>query len=61
MLASISSPVCTCFHCASAAALTHAPHIRIRDLPIGGNIIETGPDSYRLATTRARAEQQSLG
>ncbi|MFJ7148888.1 hypothetical protein ACIQVT_11865 [Streptomyces sp. NPDC100445] len=23
-----------------------------------GNIIETGTDSYRLATTRARAEQQ---
>jgi DNA replication protein DnaC len=30
-------------------------------LPFGGNIIETGTDSYRLATTRARAEQQSLG
>ncbi|MBM7443238.1 hypothetical protein JOC24_006686 [Streptomyces sp. HB132] len=25
----------------------------------GGNIIETGTDSYRLATTRARAEQQA--
>lgn len=30
-------------------------------LTFGGNIIETGTDSYRLATTRARAEQQSLG
>ncbi|MFE9446615.1 ATP-binding protein, partial [Streptomyces sp. NPDC006602] len=28
-------------------------------LTFGGNIIETGTDSYRLATTRARAEQQS--
>lgn len=27
-------------------------------LTFGGNIIETGTDSYRLATTRARAEQQ---
>ncbi|MDQ0988826.1 hypothetical protein QFZ74_000054 [Streptomyces sp. V3I7] len=27
-------------------------------LTFGGNIIETGADSYRLATTRARAEQQ---
>lgn len=30
-------------------------------LTFGGNIIETGTDSYRLATIRARAEQQSLG
>lgn len=29
-------------------------------LTFGGNIIETGTDSYRLATTRARAEQQSI-
>ncbi|MFJ8159237.1 ATP-binding protein [Streptomyces sp. NPDC094468] len=28
-------------------------------LTFGGNIIETGTDSYRLATTRARAEQQA--
>lgn len=27
-------------------------------LTFGGNIMETGTDSYRLATTRARAEQQ---
>ncbi|GAB2797898.1 hypothetical protein GCM10027073_32420 [Streptomyces chlorus] len=27
----------------------------------GGTIIETGTDAYRLATTRARAEQQPLG
>jgi hypothetical protein len=26
-------------------------------LTYGGNIIETGTDSYRLAQTRARAEQ----
>ncbi|MET8572952.1 ATP-binding protein [Streptomyces sp. NPDC004783] len=26
-----------------------------------GNIIETGTDAYRLATTRARAEQQAAG
>lgn len=26
-----------------------------------GNIIETGTDSYRLATTRARAERQVAG
>ncbi|MGE7388193.1 ATP-binding protein [Streptomyces sp. NPDC004126] len=30
-------------------------------LTFGGNIIETGTDSYRLATTRARATQQPLG
>ncbi|AOP47822.1 hypothetical protein SL103_17610 [Streptomyces lydicus] len=30
-------------------------------LTFGGNIIETGTDSYRLATTRARAEQQAVG
>lgn len=30
-------------------------------LIFGSDIIETGTDSYRLATTRARAEQQSLG
>lgn len=30
-------------------------------LTFGGTIIETDTDSYRLATTRARAEQQSLG
>ncbi|TFE47394.1 IS21 family transposase [Streptomyces sp. ICN441] len=30
-------------------------------LTFGGNIIETGTDSYRLATTRARAEQQGAG
>ncbi|GHF35074.1 hypothetical protein GCM10017776_61880 [Streptomyces griseoluteus] len=29
-------------------------------LTFGGNIIETGTDSYRLATTRARAEQQAV-
>ncbi|MFJ7280985.1 IS21-like element helper ATPase IstB [Kitasatospora sp. NPDC098663] len=29
-------------------------------LTFGGNIIETGTDSYRLATTRARAEQWPL-
>lgn len=29
-------------------------------LTFGGNIIETGTDSYRLATTRARAEQQPV-
>lgn len=29
-------------------------------LAFGGNIIETGTDSYRLATTRARAEQQPV-
>lgn len=28
-------------------------------LTFGRNIIETGTDSYRLATTRARAEQQA--
>ena len=28
-------------------------------LTFGGNIIETSTDSYRLATTRARAEQQA--
>lgn len=28
-------------------------------LAFGGNIIETGTDSYRLATTRAHAEQQA--
>ncbi|MEU5894307.1 IS21-like element helper ATPase IstB [Streptomyces sp. NPDC047461] len=28
-------------------------------LTFGGNIIETGTDSYRLAATRARAEQQA--
>jgi hypothetical protein len=27
----------------------------------GGNIIETGTDSYRLAQTRARAEQHLAG
>lgn len=27
-------------------------------LTFGGNIIETGTDSYRLSTTRAGAEQQ---
>jgi hypothetical protein len=30
-------------------------------LAFGGNIIENGTDSYCLATTRARTEQQSLG
>lgn len=30
-------------------------------LTFGGNIIETGTDSYRLTTTRARAEQQAVG
>ena len=30
-------------------------------LTFSGNIIETGTDSYRLATTRARAEQQPVG
>jgi DNA replication protein DnaC len=30
-------------------------------LTFGGNIIETGTDSYRLAQTRARAEQQITG
>ncbi len=30
-------------------------------LTVGGNIIETGTDSCRLATTRARAEQQTVG
>ncbi|MFC5901594.1 ATP-binding protein [Streptomyces zhihengii] len=29
-------------------------------LTFGGNIIETGTDSYRLATTRARTEQQQV-
>jgi hypothetical protein len=29
-------------------------------LTFGGNIIETGTDFYRLATTRARAEQQAV-
>ncbi|MDQ0913111.1 DNA replication protein DnaC [Streptomyces canus] len=29
-------------------------------LTFGGNIIETGTGSYRLATTRARAEQQAV-
>jgi DNA replication protein DnaC len=29
-------------------------------LTFGGNIIETGTDSYRLATTRARTEQQAV-
>ncbi|GGU63544.1 hypothetical protein GCM10010274_60420 [Streptomyces lavendofoliae] len=29
-------------------------------LTFGGNIIEAGTDSYRLATTRARAEQQPV-
>ena len=28
-------------------------------LTFGGNIIETGTDSYRLAATRARAEQKA--
>jgi hypothetical protein len=28
-------------------------------LTFGGDIIETGTDSYRLAVTRARAEQQA--
>lgn len=30
-------------------------------LTFGGNIIETGTDSYRLAMTRARVEQQVTG
>jgi len=30
-------------------------------LTFGGNIIETGTDSYRLAQTRARAEQHIAG
>lgn len=30
-------------------------------LTFGGNIIETGTDSYRFATTRARAERQAGG
>ncbi len=30
-------------------------------LTLGGHIIETGTDSYHLATTRARAEQQAVG
>ncbi|CAM5635356.1 ATPase AAA OS=Streptomyces aurantiogriseus OX=66870 GN=istB PE=4 SV=1 [Streptomyces aurantiogriseus] len=30
-------------------------------LTFGGTIIETGTDSYRLASTRARAEQQAVG
>ena len=29
----------------------------VNRLTFGGNIIETGTDSYRLATARARAEQ----
>ncbi|MEU5798558.1 ATP-binding protein [Streptomyces sp. NPDC047813] len=29
-------------------------------LTFGGNIVETGTDSYRLATTRARAEHQAI-
>ncbi|MER7512175.1 hypothetical protein ABTX82_28025 [Streptomyces lavendulae] len=36
------------------------PYAAIVDrLTFGGNIIETGTDSYRLATTPARAEQQA--
>lgn len=31
----------------------------VERLTFGGHIIETGTDSYRLATTRARAEQQA--
>lgn len=30
-------------------------------LTFGGDIIETGIDAYRLATTRARTEQQAVG
>jgi DNA replication protein DnaC len=30
-------------------------------LTFGGSIIESGIDSYRLATTRARGEQQVIG
>lgn len=30
-------------------------------LTFNGTIIETGTDSYRLASTRARAEQQAVG
>jgi DNA replication protein DnaC len=30
-------------------------------LTFGDSIIETGTDSYRLATTRARTEQQAVG
>jgi hypothetical protein len=30
-------------------------------LTFGGNIIETGTDSYRLVQTRARAEQHLAG
>jgi DNA replication protein DnaC len=29
-------------------------------LTFGGNIIETGTDSYRLATTRAQAERAAV-
>ncbi|GGX52209.1 hypothetical protein GCM10010341_87050 [Streptomyces noursei] len=34
---------------------------RLDGLTFGGNIIETGTDSYGLASTRARAEQQAVG
>lgn len=32
---------------------------RVEERPFGGNIIETGTDSYWLAATRARAEQMA--
>lgn len=32
--------------------------LRLLTVTFGGNIIETGTDSYRLATIRARAKQQ---
>ncbi|RKS97245.1 hypothetical protein BX286_7062 [Streptomyces sp. 3211.6] len=44
---------------AQAAAHGEADAAIVDRLTSGGNIIETGTDSYRLATTRARAEQQA--
>ncbi|MEV5892846.1 ATP-binding protein [Nonomuraea fuscirosea] len=44
----------TCTDPRLCAAIVHR-------LTFGGNIIETGTDSYRLAHTRARTEQRSTG
>ena len=46
------------------AATPDHPRLRaavVDRLTFGGDLIETGADAYRLATTLARAEQQSIG
>ncbi len=48
----------------STAARFTDPRLRaaiVDRLTFGGSIVETGTDSYLLATTRARAEQQAVG